>query len=211
MIARLTRQEAIAKGVATCYGSLCKKHPELEGFRRVSGACVQCSREITVRRRKNNPEKTKEQTKAQYVKQRQNPAFVAKKQELDRQYQKQNREKIALRVKKWLAAHPEKAKGYAAAHRKRHSDAKNADTAKRRAAKILRTPKWLNDDDFWVIREAYKLAALRTKMFGFVWHVDHIFPLQGELVSGLHVPQNLQIIPWLDNVRKSNTFVEGVM
>jgi hypothetical protein len=43
-------------------------------------------------------------------------------------------------------------------------------------------------------------------MFGFPWHVDHIIPLQGEMVSGLHVPNNIQVIPWIDNVRKANSF-----
>jgi len=51
------------------------------------------------------------------------------------------------------------------------------------------------------------LAALRTKLFGFSWHVDHVLPLQGKKVSGLHVPSNLQVIPWADNVSKSNKFL----
>ena len=79
-----------------------------------------------------------------------------------------------------------------------------AGDAKRHAAKMQRTPKWLTDDDFWVMEQAYELAALRTKVFGFSWHVDHVIPLQGTEVSGLHVPQNLQVIPWIDNVRKAN-------
>jgi hypothetical protein len=81
---------------------------------------------------------------------------------------------------------------------------KVARTVYRRLAKNQRTPKWLSEIDLWMIKEAYELAALRTKMFGFSWHVDHIIPLQGVTVSGLHVPKNLQVIPWLDNVRKHN-------
>jgi hypothetical protein len=77
-------------------------------------------------------------------------------------------------------------------------------TIRRRAAKIHRTPAWLTDDDVWMMREAYLLAAMRTHMFGFAWHVDHVLPLQGREVSGLHVPCNLQVIPWIDNVRKAN-------
>ena len=69
-----------------------------------------------------------------------------------------------------------------------------------------RTPAWLTVDDLWLIEQAYELAALRTKLFGFSWHVDHILPLQGKQVSGLHVPTNLQVIPWVDNVRKANRF-----
>jgi 5-methylcytosine-specific restriction endonuclease McrA len=80
----------------------------------------------------------------------------------------------------------------------------NAAVARRKAAKLQRTPPWLTKDDFWVIKEAYHLAAVRTKMFGFQWHVDHIVPLQGVSVSGLHVPWNLQVIPAVENIRKGN-------
>ncbi len=82
-------------------------------------------------------------------------------------------------------------------------------TAKRRASRIQRTPAWLTVDDLWMIKEIYSLARLRTQVFGFKWHVDHIIPLQGGTVSGLHVPKNLRVIPWIDNQRKFNKF-EGV-
>lgn len=78
--------------------------------------------------------------------------------------------------------------------------------AKRRAAKMQRTPHWLTDDDHWVMRQAYELAELRTKMFGFKWHVDHVIPLQGALVSGLHVPWNIQVISAIENISKHNKF-----
>jgi len=68
----------------------------------------------------------------------------------------------------------------------------------------MRYPKWLTADDRWMIEQTYELAALRTKMFGFSWHVDHIVPLQGKTVSGLHVPTNLQVIPAIDNIQKGN-------
>jgi hypothetical protein len=82
-----------------------------------------------------------------------------------------------------------------------------ANDAKRQAAKINRTPAWLMDDELWMIEQAYELAALRTKLFGFTWHVDHIVPLQGKMVSGLHVPNNLQVIPGFDNLRKANNYL----
>lgn len=78
--------------------------------------------------------------------------------------------------------------------------------AKHRATKLQRTPAWVDADAIWMIEQAYELAVLRTKLFGFSWHVDHIIPLQGKAVSGLHVPTNLQVIPGLQNIAKNNTF-----
>lgn len=54
--------------------------------------------------------------------------------------------------------------------------------------------------------EAYRLAECRKEITGFDWHVDHVIPLKGELVSGLHVPNNIQVIPAVMNVRKHNSF-----
>ena len=79
-----------------------------------------------------------------------------------------------------------------------------AHTRRQQTKRLMRCPKWLTSDEHWIIEQAYELAALRTKMFGFSWHVDHILPLQGKTVSGLHVPTNLQVIPAVDNVRKGN-------
>ena len=57
------------------------------------------------------------------------------------------------------------------------------------------------------IKELYKQAVIKSKETGIQWHVDHIIPLQGELVSGLHVPENLQVIPGIENVKKANRYI----
>jgi len=78
--------------------------------------------------------------------------------------------------------------------------------ATRRAMKLQRTPSWLTEIDKERIQNEYKLAALQTKLTGELWHVDHVIPLQGKLVSGLHVPSNLKAIRGKENISKHNRF-----
>jgi hypothetical protein len=71
-----------------------------------------------------------------------------------------------------------------------------------------RTPKWADKTGAWLLKEAYQLAEIRTKMTGIAWHVDHIIPLQGKNVSGLHIIDNVQVILGIDNIRKKNHYAE---
>ena len=72
----------------------------------------------------------------------------------------------------------------------------------RRVARLLRaTPLWGNR---FFVDEIYDLAQFRTRALGFPWHVDHIIPLRNPLVCGLHVENNLRVIPWQENLCKSN-------
>ena len=84
----------------------------------------------------------------------------------------------------------------------------NALTAKRYAAKMQRTPKWLTKEHLEEIKQFYidaiELAWLNQD--GSIFHVDHIVPMQGENVSGLHVPWNLQLLPESMNLSKGNKF-----
>lgn len=77
-------------------------------------------------------------------------------------------------------------------------------SAKRRCAKLNRTPKWLSEFDLFFIEEMYHLATLRSQTLKTPFEVDHIIPLQGKTVSGLHVPTNLQIISRYENRSKKN-------
>jgi hypothetical protein len=119
-----------------------------------------------------------------------------------KEYEKANKERIAARRAARLAESREVKRIW----RKNNLGLVLADCANRRAAKIQRTPAWLTEFDKLKIKCLYQLAAMRTRESGYIWHVDHIIPLQGEFVSGLHVPDNLRVIPALDNMRKSNQY-----
>jgi hypothetical protein len=78
---------------------------------------------------------------------------------------------------------------------------KRSYTAKRRAAILKATPVWV---DLNAIQEIYKQADLLSKEYNDKYEVDHIVPLQGKNVSGLHVQWNLQIMHRSDNRSKGN-------
>lgn len=155
------------------------------------------------------------------------------KSEYDRQYREKNYEKVIARSRAYVTAHAEQNREKARKLREtapdlvrqriRRSLAKpigkekhlargrqwrarnpaiaSAWVAKRRAAKLNATPSWAIP---FFIAEAYSLARLRQKLTGIRWHVDHIVPLRGKTVCGLHVHHNLQVIPATLNHRKTN-------
>jgi 5-methylcytosine-specific restriction endonuclease McrA len=79
-----------------------------------------------------------------------------------------------------------------------------AKTRKRKAAKSRRTPQWLSLDHLNQIKMFYKESAEISKLLGEWYEVDHIVPLQGKTVCGLHVPWNLQILTAKENGIKGN-------
>jgi hypothetical protein len=85
-----------------------------------------------------------------------------------------------------------------------HPHIKTMSVARRRAQKKQAIPSWAND---FFIKEAYHLAKLRTRMTGFKWEVDHIYPLQSDVVCGLHVENNFQVIPATLNRSKGNKVI----
>ena len=126
---------------------------------------------------------------------RQRKYRVANREELrERQKKhdrKRDREKAREFNKKWYAA---------------NKDKRNALNAKRRAAKLQRTPEWLTKEHHKQMADMYTKAQRLPEQTGVKYQVDHIIPLQGDNVSGLHVPWNLQVITAEENLRKGNRY-----
>jgi len=107
----------------------------------------------------------------------------------NRKYYQVNTDKCKALTKEWQTQNPEKLRFY---------------NANRRAAKLKRTPKWLTKEQWIQIRSFYELAQTLTVQTGVRHEVDHVVPLRGDDVSGLHVPWNLQILTKSENCQKSN-------
>jgi len=133
-------------------------------------------------------------------------------------YKEKNREKCLEYNKKWRENNRTKTKEYNDQYKRRNRDkikeyrknnkAKyNAYHAKRRAAKIQQTPSWLTKEHLDQILEFYKKAQRLSEETGIKHSVDHIIPLQGKTVRGLHVPWNLQVITLTENISKSNKVI----
>lgn len=83
----------------------------------------------------------------------------------------------------------------------------NKKALQRQFLKNIATPSWANFDR---IMEYYQDAKELTELTGIQFHVDHIIPLNGKVVCGLHVENNLQILTREENLLKSNKFLPAV-
>lgn len=79
-------------------------------------------------------------------------------------------------------------------------------TARQRALCLKRMVPWA---DAKAIVPIYREAQRLTRRTGIPHDVDHIIPLLGERVSGLHVESNLCVLPRMENIRKSNCYMMG--
>lgn len=152
--------------------------------------------------------------------------------EYKRQYREKNREKVRAYGNKWRAENIDAARAHAKKSYFKHSDTRNADSreryaenatvkiayqlkykkqnrdktnldcANRRAAKLQATPAWANHEK---IAEFYFAADFLGMVTGEWYHVDHIVPLQSDLVCGLHWEGNLQVLTARENLRKKNS------
>jgi len=196
----MTRQEALAAGLTQYFTGKPCKHGHVANRYVANWTCVVCfsARAIVFQRKwraKNAAKQQKYRAK-----------YAEKHSESNKIWREANPEKCKLYRLKSYAKNKVKRLEDQKQWRSENKDAMQAHKAKRRADILNRTPKWLNSDEKWMIQEVYRLALLRTKITGVTWHVDHILPLRGRLVSGLHTPYNLQVIPAESNLRKGNSY-----
>lgn len=119
---------------------------------------------------------------------RSNGEFV---RQLNKEYRRENRERCNAAVREW---------------RLRNSDRFSEIRRRRQLGKLKRTPSWLTEADRAKIRALFRTAQQMTDHFGEKHVLDHAIPLQGKLVSGLHVPENLRVITHRENAEKYNNF-----
>ncbi len=133
------------------------------------------------------------------------------KRNSDRLYAKLNKEKAKQNAKEWYNNNKEYAlermKQYNKKWRIENKDKNCSKSNKYRADKLKATPCWVDEEHKWLIDEVYHLAQVRNNFTKFSWHVDHVVPLKGKDVCGLHVVENLQVIPSKENLQKGNKHV----
>jgi hypothetical protein len=120
------------------------------------------------------------------------------------EYRKHNQDILASKAREHYVINADKCRKRLSDYRKNNPEKFLALVNKRRATKLNATPEWLTSADFAEIEELYLCARMFKLYTGEDYHVDHIVPLQGKNVCGLHVPWNLQVIPAKENLSKSN-------
>ena len=164
-----------------------------EAFKQYHQSYYEENKEAIKEKRREYYQANKERVKQRVVEYRAKNKELRKDVEAARhkKYREENKEIISLRIKKWRQENHAKVLAYA---------------RNRQAAQMQRTPKWLTKKHLEQIKDFYQEAQILEVETGIKHHVDHIIPLQGKLVSGLHVPENLHVIPATDNIRKHNHY-----
>ena len=117
--------------------------------------------------------------------------------EYNKKYKSDNKEAMYALHNTWILA-----------NRDRYLVIKNTSSALRRANKKNAFVGWADKKK---IKEFYKEAKRLTLLTGIQHHVDHYYPLVSEYVCGLHCEQNLQILPYYENLSKGNKLPEDIV
>lgn len=119
-------------------------------------------------------------------------------------YRKEHAEQVAKTQQVYKQNNKDKIKAYNDTYRRNHLAQGAARSMKRYTYKLKACPKWLTTEQKLEMQQFYIEAKKLEKETGIKYQVDHIIPLQGVNVCGLHVPWNLQILTAAENLLKSN-------
>ena len=159
------------------YSDFSFKKDSSDGYRH---SCKECRRKESKEWYRKNKKRKAKTTRNWYL------ANKDKKDEYNKQWWRNNPEKQKAKIKRFHENNPHKVSEY---------------NASRRSQKLNATPAWA---DKVAIDYIYYAAKVIERVYGTKWHVDHIIPLKGKNVCGLHVQNNLQLLAPLDNLKKSN-------
>lgn len=128
-----------------------------------------------------------------------------KYQEYNKEYHQRNKEKVNSRSAAWRQENPERAKRNVREWHRRNPEIANAHSRLYRHEKRHPRRFWQCDEHRKEVERIYEeKLKLNREAGGVAYHVDHIVPLKGQTVCGLHVPWNLQIVPAKENMSKGN-------
>jgi hypothetical protein len=187
-----TRAEAKAVGASHYFTGEPCKHGHIAP-RKTKGACIECLRVEWQRAAETRTEYFREYNKREDIKDRKN------------EWYQENREAVIAAAATRPAA---VLREYRNAWKANNKTQVRADTKARRRKHRDATPKWLSRKQKSEIRQIYQIAITMTQTTGEQYVVDHIVPLRGEAVCGLHVPWNLRVITQDENLKKSNKHVD---
>lgn len=112
------------------------------------------------------------------------------------------------RTKEWVAANPERKRQQDREFTEKNRGRVTSYKGRYRAARRNATPPWLTPEHMEEIRKVYDEARRLSLETGIPYEVDHIVPLSGKIVSGLHVPWNLRAIPKTENNRRPRIYAQ---
>jgi hypothetical protein len=190
-----TRAEAKATGAKYYFTGEPCKHGHIAA-RKTKGACVDCMKLEWAESAVKRADYFKEYNKSE-------AGQAAKKT-----YYAANTELVKLKA---LGRSNEDRQKYRNTWKEKNPLLVKADNKHRRTKHKQATPKWLTAEERAQIRQIYIDAMTVTRITGVKWVVDHIYPLRGEAVSGLHVPWNLAPMTRAANLIKSNILPDDSM
>lgn len=165
-----------------------------------SPICKSCKKSYNKAYYNKNKSEIVEQKKSYYYKNQE--ALLAQKKE----YYDSNRELVIDKVQTYRKNNKQKISEMKSKYQRENRHKTNRVGADKRARKRQRTPSWLTKSQKEEMNNLYWLAQDLRSITGEDYHVDHIVPLAGKDVCGLHVPWNLQVLPSDINISKGNKY-----